>query len=171
MDVLSESINNPIRLLLGWYVVTSYSLPPSSLLMGYWFGGAYLMNIKRLAEYRFIGDPEQAGLYRRSFKYYNEELLTITSIFYAMTSTLFLGIFLVKHRIELLLVFPFISLLFTWYFKIGLRKISVAMNPEYLYKEKTFMAFIILLIFIFAILLLVDIPGLNYFLQKSFPEL
>jgi 4-hydroxybenzoate polyprenyltransferase len=171
MDVLSESINNPIRLMLGWFVVTDLTFPPSSLLMGYWFGGAYLMNVKRLAEYRFIGDPEQAGLYRRSFKYYDEELLTISSIFYAMTSTLFLGIFLVKHRIELILAFPFISLLFTWYFKIGLRKYSAAMNPEYLYREKKFMAFIVLLVIIFTTLLLLDIPSLKFFLQKSFPEL
>ena len=171
MDVLSESINNPIRLILGWFVVTNHTFPPSSLLMGYWFGGAYLMNVKRLAEYRFIGDPEQAGLYRRSFRFYDEELLTISSIFYAMTASLFLGIFLVKHRIELILAFPFISLLFTWYFKIGLRKYSAAMNPEHLYKEKKFMAYVILMAFIFIALLLLDIPSLNIFLRQSFPEL
>lgn len=171
MDVLSESINNPIRLLLGWFVVTNHTFPPSSLLMGYWFGGAYLMNVKRLAEYRFIGDPKLAGLYRRSFKVYNEELLTIASIFYAMTSALFLGIFLVRYRIELILVFPFLSLLFAWYFKIGLRKYSAAMNPEHLYKEKKFMVYVILLTVIFISLLFVDIPGLNFFLRKRFPEL
>lgn len=171
MDVLSESINNPIRLMLGWFVVTNQTIPPASLLMGYWFGGAYLMNVKRLAEYRFIGDPEQAGLYRRSFKFYDEKLLTVFCIFYAMTSALFLGIFLVRYRIELILAFPFISLLFTWYFKIGLRKCSAAMNPEHLYKEKNFMKYVILLVVIFIVLLFVDIPALNFFLRKRFPEI
>ena len=46
-DVISESINNPIRLMLGWLIVTSYPLPPSSLIFGYWMGGAFLMAIKR----------------------------------------------------------------------------------------------------------------------------
>jgi len=40
LDVLSESVNNPIRLLLGWFMVTSGTLPPSSILLSYWMGGA-----------------------------------------------------------------------------------------------------------------------------------
>lgn len=129
------------------------------------------MGVKRLAEYRFIGDPEQAALYRRSFKYYNEEVLIISSLFYAMTSTLFLGIFLIKHRMELILSFPFLSLLFTWYFKIGLSKNSFAMNPEHLYKEKKFFIYVVLMACLFVVLFLFDIPALNFFLHKSFPEL
>ena len=35
LDVLSESINNPIRLLLGWFVVTERELPPASLVVIY----------------------------------------------------------------------------------------------------------------------------------------
>ena len=50
LDVLSESINNPIRLSLGWFVVISNPLPPSSLVFGYWMGGAFLMAVKRYAE-------------------------------------------------------------------------------------------------------------------------
>ena len=50
-DVLSESVNNMIRLLLGWFTVTSSALPPGSILIGYWMGGAFLMGIKRFAEY------------------------------------------------------------------------------------------------------------------------
>lgn len=41
LDVLSESINNPIRLLLGWFIVTSQYLPPASLIIGYWMGGIF----------------------------------------------------------------------------------------------------------------------------------
>ena len=39
LDVLSESVNNPIRLLMGWFVVTNQFLPPSTLVLGYWMGG------------------------------------------------------------------------------------------------------------------------------------
>ena len=67
LDVLSESINNMIRLLLGWFMITETFLPPVSLLVGYWLAGAFLMGIKRLAEYKMIGDPEMAGKYRKSF--------------------------------------------------------------------------------------------------------
>ena len=66
LDVLSESINNMIRLLLGWFIITSAYQPPISILIGYWFAGAFLMATKRFAEYRMIGDPSVAGLYRKS---------------------------------------------------------------------------------------------------------
>ena len=36
LDVLSEAVNNPIRLTLGWAMVDSTTLPPSSLLLAYW---------------------------------------------------------------------------------------------------------------------------------------
>ena len=38
VDVLSELLNNPIRLMLGWAIVDPTSLPPSSLLLTYWMG-------------------------------------------------------------------------------------------------------------------------------------
>ena len=38
LDVISESVNNMIRLLLGWFIVTDLSVPPGSILLGYWMG-------------------------------------------------------------------------------------------------------------------------------------
>ena len=61
VDVLTESINNPIRLLLGWFAVTAAEFPPVSLLIAYWMVGAYFMATKRFAEYRFLADPRRAG--------------------------------------------------------------------------------------------------------------
>jgi 4-hydroxybenzoate polyprenyltransferase len=81
LDVLSESINNMIRLLLGWFIITSAYQPPISILIGYWFAGAFLMATKRFAEYRMIGDPSVAGLYRKSFAYYTETSLLVSSFF------------------------------------------------------------------------------------------
>jgi len=113
IDVLSESVNNPIRLILGWFIVTSSPLPPSSLICGYWMGGAFLMAVKRYSELRFIASGEIAGLYRESFKYYTEEKLLISIFFYGMSSAFFIGVFLVKYRIELLFSLPFLAILFT----------------------------------------------------------
>ena len=59
MDVLVEAINNPLRLILGWVAILPDSLPPSSILLAYWMGGAFLMGVKRFAEYRYIDDPER----------------------------------------------------------------------------------------------------------------
>jgi decaprenyl-phosphate phosphoribosyltransferase len=39
LDVLSESVNNPIRFCVGWYIVTAAVLPPASLLVAYWMLG------------------------------------------------------------------------------------------------------------------------------------
>lgn len=170
MDVLSESVNNPIRFALGWFIFVPHVLPPSSMLVAYWMGGAFLMATKRFAEYRFLDNPEIAGSYRRSFKYYTEQSLLLSLFFYALTSTFFLGIFLIKNRIELLLSFPFFALLFVWYLKIGFRKDSPVQYPEKLYKEKSFMLYLIALCAILLFLLYVDVPWLKFFLEKFFLE-
>lgn len=130
LDVLSESINNPIRLLLGWSIIISNAIPPSSILLAYWMGGAFLMAVKRYSEYRFIGNPALAGQYRRSFNTYTEQSLLLSSFFYAILSSFFLGIFLIKYRVEFILSFPIFSLVFVWYLAIGMRPDSAAKDPE-----------------------------------------
>jgi decaprenyl-phosphate phosphoribosyltransferase len=168
LDVISESINNPIRFLLGWLVIQPVLFPPISILIAYWMGGAFLMACKRLAEYRFINDKTMAALYRRSFAYYTETSLLISVFFYALTSTFFLAIFLVKHRIELLLTFPLFALLFSWYLAITFRPNSTAQNPEKLYQNWKFMIFIVLFFAFFLSLLFIDVPWLDYFLEHNF---
>ena len=158
LDVLVESVNNPIRLLLGWLPILPFVLPPSSVLLAYWMGGAYLMAVKRFSEYRFIGDPEQAGRYRASFATYTEDSLLLSAVFYAIGSSFFLGVFLIKYRIEYLLVAPALTLLFVWYLALGLRKDSVTQRPEKLYREGRFMAFVAFLGLLFVVLTFVDMP-------------
>lgn len=167
LDVLSESINNPLRFLLGWSVVLGHALPPSSVLITYWMGGAFLMGIKRYAEYRAIADPTRAGLYRRSFRFYTENSLLLSSFFYAMVSAFFLGIFLIKYRIEFLLTFPLFALLFTWYLALGMREDSAAQAPEKLFRERRFMAFTAVLAFAVVALFYVDIPWLRILLEHK----
>lgn len=162
-DVISESVNNMIRLLLGWFIVTDASVPPGSILLGYWMGGAFLMGIKRFAEYRMIGDPETAGLYRKSFAAYSEQTLLCSSMFYAFCSTFCMGLFLVKYRIEYVLAMPFLFLLFVYYLYIAFKDDSAVQKPEKLYKEKKLMAFVVLIVIIFVVLTFVDISALRLF--------
>jgi 4-hydroxybenzoate polyprenyltransferase len=170
LDVLSESVNNPLRLLLGWFVVVHTFFPPSSLLIAYWMGGAFLMAVKRYAELRLISDRSVAEFYRKSFKYYTENSLLVSILFYAMVFSFFFGVFMIKYRIEFLLSFPLFAVLFAWYLKIGMNKDSVAQRPEKLFKESYFMAYCLLLIFAIVILYFVDIPSLHSLLNPSFPK-
>jgi 4-hydroxybenzoate polyprenyltransferase len=168
LDVLSESFNNPIRLFLGWFIVIDSTLPPASLLMGYWMAGAFLMNVKRYAEYRYIADIEVAHLYRNSFGFYTEEKLLVSSFFYAMCSAFFIGVFLIKYRVELLLSLPVFAFLFTWYFRIGMEKDSIAQYPERLFLKRGFLAYFIFLSLLAAALMTIDIPWLKWLLNNSF---
>ena len=167
LDVLSESINNMLRLLLGWFIVSDKFLPPSSILIGYWFAGAFLMATKRFAEYRMIGDPAQAGLYRKSFKYYSEVKLLVSSFFYAMCATFFIGIFMIKYRMQYIIGMPFIFGLFCFYLSIAFKPDSAAQKPEKLYKEKSLLLYLLLLIVVLLLLTFIDIPMPEYWLKPT----
>ena len=158
LDTLSESINNPIRFLLGWFTIAPWALPPSSALLAYWMGGAFLMGVKRYSEYRSIGDPSRAALYRRSFGRYTEHSLLLMAFFCGLCSAFFIGVFLIKYRIEFALTFPLYAALFTWYLQIGLRRDSAAQAPEKLYKESWFMAFAAFTFMVSVALFFVKLP-------------
>ena len=164
VDVLTESLNNPIRFLVGWFVVAKV-FPPASILLGFWMAGAFLMSVKRYAELRFIGETTIACRYRSSFRGYTVETLLLSAVFYAMNFAFFLGIFLIKHRVEFLLSFPFFSLLFCWYLFIGMKENSSAQQPEKLYLEKNLFLFVVAIFCFLWILLRIDIPFLRFFLN------
>ena len=171
LDVLSESINNMIRMLLGWFVVTADRMPPSSILLGYWMGGAFLMAAKRFSEYRMIGDPALAGSYRKSFKYYTEASLLVSTACYAMCSTFFVGIFLIKHKIELLLAVPFLIALFCKYLEIAYKEDSAAQKPEKLYRERGLMFWCVAFIAVLIISLMIKLPWLEVSIGIELPKL
>ena len=168
LDVLSESINNPIRLFLGWFIVTSQNLPPFSLVISYWMGGAFLMAVKRYAEYNFIDNREMAANYRRSFAVYNEKSLIVSAFFYGAFSALFFGIFTALHCLELIFSLPFLALLFTWYLHLGMLDNSPAQRPEKLYREKAFLIYLLLLVVVMGVLLWIELPFLGNLLLNVF---
>lgn len=163
LDVLSESVNNAIRLLIGWFCITQSQYPPISIVVGYWMGGAFLMAMKRFAEYKMINNPELAGQYRKSFAHYTKELLLNTAFFYAMSSSFLMGVFLIKYKIEFMLFVPFVFGLFCYYFHVSFKEDSAAQKPEKLFKEKKLMLYVLLMIVLFLILLMIDIPALKIF--------
>ena len=166
LDVLSESVNNPIRFVLGWLLMGIVFFPPSSVLIAYWMGGAFLMAVKRFAEYRYIGDPDRAALYRKSFAKYSEESLFLSAFFYALMSAVFLGVFLVKYKIEFLLSLPLFAVLFVWYLHLGMQPHSVSQTPEKLYRQNGFFFFTIMLSVVVMALFFIDLPWLHVFVES-----
>ena len=169
LDVLSESINNPLRMLMGWYMITGTVVPPVSLLIAYWMIGAYFMALKRFSEYREIGDPIRAGAYRRSFRGYSEQSLLVSVTFYASAAMLFFGAFITRYHLELVLSFPFVAYAMAVYFLLSFEKGSPVQNPEKLYRETRLMVPVVLCAVALATLMFIQIPGLpQMFSQSSF---
>jgi len=163
LDVITESVNNPLRLLLGWAMVDPTSLPPSSLIIGYWSGGAFLMGAKRLSEYREIVAAHGKALlvrYRKSFARYNEISLLCSCFVYALFCAMCLAIFFIKYRVEYILVLPAIALLFGKYLAMSLRPASITQRPERLFGDPGLMAIVVAVVAIFALCTFVSIPAL-----------
>jgi 4-hydroxybenzoate polyprenyltransferase len=163
LDVITESVNNPLRLLLGWAMADPTSLPPSSLILGYWFGGAFLMGAKRLSEYREIVAAHGKDLlvrYRKSFARYSEVNLLASCFVYALFSAMCLAIFFIKYRVEYILVLPAIALLFGKYLAMSLRPASITQRPERLFGDPGLMAIVAAVVAIFALCTVVSIPAL-----------
>ena len=167
LDVISESVNNAIRLLIGWFAITSAFFPPISIVFGYWMGGAFLMATKRYSEYRMIADKDTAAHYRKSFRYYTEKSLLISAFFYALLSVFFCGIFMIKYRTELILDIPILCGLFCFYLHISYKEDSSAQKPEKLFKEKGLMLYLAIFLIITCVLMFVDIPGLEWIVGKE----
>jgi decaprenyl-phosphate phosphoribosyltransferase len=169
LDVLTESINNPLRMLLGWYAVASFLVPPLSLLVCYWMIGCYFMGLKRFSELREIGDRGVAGLYRASFRMYTPESLLVSVVFYASTAMLFFGAFTIRYRIELLLGFPLVALVMAIYFKLAFEKNSAVQNPEKLYRERGLMRWFAATVVVMVLLLFVRMPWLERAFMPTLP--
>jgi decaprenyl-phosphate phosphoribosyltransferase len=158
LDVLSESANNPLRLALGWFALIPDRLPPFSLVLAYWMSGAFLMAVKRLSEYRELTAHGTAGPYRRSFESYTEESLLVSSIFYAVLGAQFGGMFILRYRLELVLLAPFIAGLFAYYVRLSYKPLSAVQHPERLYRERALSAYLLVCLILFVSLMFVEIP-------------
>jgi 4-hydroxybenzoate polyprenyltransferase len=171
VDVLSEAINNPLRMLAGWFIGSSASIAPASLLLSYWMVGCYFMAIKRYAEYREIGDPAAAAAYRKSLAFYTPERLIVSIMFYGSAAMLFLGAFVMRYRLELILAFPLVALVMAMYLDLSFKEDSAVQRPEGLYREPKLMAAVIVCATAMAVLMLVDIPVLQVIFNPTAPTI
>ena len=174
LDVISESINNPLRLMIGWAMVDPTTLPPASIIITFWAGGAFLMAAKRLSEFREIVAVHGRQLleqYRVSFAGYSEISLLVSCFVYALTSSFFLAVFLIKYRIEYLLTVPVIIALFAHYLALSMKPGSSAQRPEKLFRERGLIALVALLSGLFLLTTVVNVPLLDIFVGQKYISL
>jgi decaprenyl-phosphate phosphoribosyltransferase len=169
IDVLSEAINNPLRMLAGWYLTGCMLIPPASLLLSYWMVGCYFMAIKRFAEFRDIGDHRQSARYRRSFGFYNDQRLLVAIMFYGSVAMLFFGAFIMRYRVELILAFPLVALVMAQYLSLAFKPDSAVQRPEGLYREPALMGAVIACVVVMVVLLFVNLPILPRIFSPTIP--
>jgi decaprenyl-phosphate phosphoribosyltransferase len=170
LDVLSEAINNPLRMLAGWYLTRTEAVPIASLLISYWMIGCYFMAIKRYAEYRELQDGHLTR-YRKSFAAYSEQALLVSIMFYGSHAMLFFGGFIVRYRLELILSFPLVALVMAIYLWLAFKKDSAVQHPEGLYKEPALMIPVVACAVVMIALLFIDLPFLHDMFRATTPGL
>jgi len=164
LDVISESVNNPLRLLLGWFMIAPAFAPPASLLLAYWAGGAFLMTVKRFAEHRFLTNAQAAvANYRPSLAGYSDATLIVAALIYAQLFAFMMAVFLLKYRAEYILLFPPLCVLFAIYMRIGYSRDSAAQSPEKLFKQPLLLGLALAIVVMFLGLTFVELPGLTVF--------
>ncbi|MFW6140269.1 MAG: UbiA family prenyltransferase [Acidobacteriota bacterium] len=159
LDSISESANNPIRFLIGWFAFApADTLPPLSLLLCWWAFGNFLMIAKRLSEYRFL--KETAGDYRASLKKYSKNSLVIgmgiSVLFFFVTFFYFALSFKLQSFYYLS---PLLLIYFMIFFKHTLQRREVMEEPEKLLKNPLFASYTLILVIIFFISFLLDKIG------------
>lgn len=154
VDVVSESINNPIRLFIGWHAVGASLFPPISVIVFFWVLGAFLMTAKRIAELKLL-NKHNGSLYRPTFKYYTMKNLTTASVIYAVVSLIAYIYIAHNHKNSLYYSLPFYILFVLWYMKLTYENESIVMDPEHFYKRPVFCCYVIFCgIFTFLALLI-----------------
>lgn len=76
VDILTEAVNSPLRLLLGWMLIAPQHLPSLSVLAAAWMAGCFAMTWKRFRELQDFEDLASAAAYRRSFANYSRGVLS-----------------------------------------------------------------------------------------------
>jgi 4-hydroxybenzoate polyprenyltransferase len=150
LDSTLESSNNPIRFLIGWYMLGTV-FPPVSLLICWWAFGNFLMVGKRVAEKKFLTQEESSG-YRLSLKRYSLKGLKIFMISNAVIFIASFCVFAVEWKMtSFLYSIPFILIYLLMFMKKSHQDIEGAEEPEKLLKNPYFAFFTLFLVAIFIL--------------------
>jgi len=145
-DSISESANNPIRFLIGWFAFASPELfPPWSLLLCWWSFGNFLMVAKRLSEFRLLRD--KAGDYRRSLLRYTKRSLLLGLALSAAAFFITYFMFALATKLHsFLFLSPLIFIYFFIFFWKTLKEKEVMEEPEKLLTHPFFAVYTLLMV-------------------------
>jgi decaprenyl-phosphate phosphoribosyltransferase len=151
LDSISESANNPIRFLIGWYAFApGFLFPPLSLLLAWWSFGNFLMTAKRLSEFRLL--REKAADYRLSHKRYSKNLLLFGMVASASVFLASISLFVLSFRLyRFLIVFPLLILYLLLFFRKTLEEKEVMEEPESLLRNPMIGLLTLVLVALFAL--------------------
>ena len=88
------------------------------------------MAIKRFAEYREIGDTRPRRGLPQVVRLLHDERLLVSIMFYGSAAMLFLGAFVMRYRLELILAFPLVALVMAMYLDLSFKPDSAVQRPE-----------------------------------------
>ncbi len=152
LDIISESLNNPIRFILGYLIVFPIFSLQNELninsVIFYFFFGCFLMSCKRLSEKNFLKNVTNIKKYRISISNYSTTHLSLQVFFYSLISIYFLSKIFEKTPGYTIFIVSVI-ICYTEYYNITLSKSYSAQHPEKLYREKKLIFLISLSIFFF----------------------
>lgn len=159
LDAISESANNPIRFLIGWFALSPpHIFPPLSLLISWWSFGNFLMVAKRLSEFRFL--KEKAGDYRASLKRYSKKSLLLGMVISTLVFFFAYFYFACEFRFQsFFLISPFLLFYFFLFFRKTLKEREVMEEPELLLKHPKFALYTFFLGLLFLLSFFLDKPG------------
>jgi len=148
LDSTVESANNPIRFLIGWYILP-VPFPPACLLISWWAFGNFLMVGKRVAEKKFLTAAESAG-YRLSLKRYSLGMLVAFMVFSALVFLATFALFVWNQGWMLFLyILPLILVYLIMFMRKSLQDREGAEEPERLLKNPYFAIYTLFLILVF----------------------
>ncbi len=151
LDAISESANNPIRFLIGWFAFAPPDVwPPFSLLVGWWAFGNFLMTAKRLSEFRLL--KEKAADYRLSHKRYTKRELLLGMIASAVVTLASAAYGALELKVHALLYFtPLLALYLSLFFRKTLKEREIIEEPESLLLNPLIAVSTIALVCLFAL--------------------
>jgi hypothetical protein len=95
----------------------------------------------------------------------------VSCFVYALVTSFFLAIFLIKYRVEYLLTVPLLIALFGHYLALSMKPESTAQRPEKLFKERALIALVCVLAAVFLFATYVDMPALEIFTGQRYISL
>jgi len=95
----------------------------------------------------------------------------VSIMFYAAAAMLFLGAFIMRYRLELILAFPLVAAVMAIYLSLAFKKDSAAQNPEGLYREPKLMTAVVTCAVVMGVLMLVNIPAMQTIFAPTAPTI